>query len=150
MAPITETIEIARPPEEVFAYIDDLSRHPEWQSQLENVRVDTEGPTRVGTRMTETRRVPGGPREFVCEITEHESPRLAAFRILNGPIRPVGRVTFEPSGAGTRYTVQLDLEGHGFGKLIAPFARRDARKQLPQDLARLKERVESGAASQAA
>jgi uncharacterized membrane protein len=149
MAPITESIEIARPPEEVFAYVDDLPRHTEWQSQLESARVETEGPARVGTRVVEVRRVPGGPREFTYEITEHEPPRLAAFRVLNGPVRPVGRVTFEPSGAGTHYTVQLDFEGHGFGKLIAPFARRDARKQLPQDLARLKERVESGAAQTA-
>jgi uncharacterized membrane protein len=150
MAPITESIEIARPPEEVFAYVDDLSRHGEWQSQIESTRVETEGPTRVGTRVVETRRVPGGPREFTYEITEHDPPRLAAFRILNGPIRPFGRVTFEPSAAGTRYTVQLDFEGHGFGKLIAPLVRRDARRRLPQDVARLKERVEGGAASQAA
>ena len=42
-------------------------------------------------------------------------------------------------------TLELDLQGHGLGKLIAPLARRDARKQVPQDQARLKERLESGA-----
>jgi hypothetical protein len=31
MAPIVESTEINRRPEEVFAYIDDLSRHGEWQ-----------------------------------------------------------------------------------------------------------------------
>jgi uncharacterized membrane protein len=150
MAPIVESIEVARPQEEVFAYLDELDRHGEWQSQLEKVRVETEGPTRVGTRVVETRRVPGGPREFTYEITEHEPPRLAAFKVLNGPVRPVGRVLVEPSGDGSRYTLELDFEGHGFGKLLAPFARRDARKQVPQDLARFKEKVEGGAASQAA
>jgi hypothetical protein len=43
-------------------------------------------------------------------------------------------------------TIELDLQGHGlFGKLIAPLARRDARRQVPQDQARLKQRLESGA-----
>ena len=60
MAAITDTVEIARRPEEVFAYLDDLSRHGEWQTQIESVELLTEGPTRVGTRAVDTRRVPGG------------------------------------------------------------------------------------------
>lgn len=31
MAPITASIEIARRPDDVFAYLDDLARHGEWQ-----------------------------------------------------------------------------------------------------------------------
>ena len=31
MPPIVLTIEIARPPDEVFAYVTDPSRFPEWQ-----------------------------------------------------------------------------------------------------------------------
>ena len=145
--PITETIEIARPPEEVFAYLDDLSRHGEWQEQIVDVAVETEGPTRVGTRATETRRVPGGPRTFTYEITEHDPPNRAAFRVLDGSVRPYGTVTLTPLGGGTRtrYTLEMDFEGHGLGKLLAPLARRDARKQVPKDMQRLKERVEAGA-----
>jgi uncharacterized membrane protein len=150
MAPVTASIEIARSPEEVFAYVDDLSRHGEWQSQIVDTHVETDGPTRVGTRVRQTRRVPGGSQQFTYEITEHDPPQRAAFQVLDGPVRPSGRISFEPSGAGTRYTIELDFRGYGFGKLIAPFARRDARKQLPQDVARLKEKVEGGAAAQAA
>ena len=47
---ITETIEINRPPQDVFAYLDDLARHREWQEQIVEVEVDTEGPVGVGTR----------------------------------------------------------------------------------------------------
>jgi hypothetical protein len=61
MAAITHTIEIARRPEDVFAYLDDLARHGEWQDQIVSVRVETDGPTRVGTRATE-RRPPVGVR----------------------------------------------------------------------------------------
>ena len=64
MAPIVDTVEIAKSPQEVFAYLDDLSRHGEWQTQIESVELLTEGPTRVGTRAVDTRRVPGGRAGF--------------------------------------------------------------------------------------
>jgi len=40
--------------------------------------------------------------------------------------------------------VAVDFEGHGMGKLMARMARGQARKQIPKDQARLKERLESG------
>jgi uncharacterized membrane protein len=146
MAAITDTVEIARRPEEVFAYLDDLRRHGEWQTQIESVEVLTEGPTRVGTRAVDTRRTPGGRQRVTYEITEHDPPRKASFRGLDGPIRPRGTVTIEPldGGARSRVTLELQLEGHGFGKLVAPLVRLDARRRVPKDQARLKERLESG------
>jgi uncharacterized membrane protein len=144
---IRESIEIGRTPEDVFAYFDQLERHGEWQGNLVDVKVETEGPPRVGTRVAETRKVPGGNRQYTYEITEHDPPRRVAFRVLDGPVRPVGTVTVEPvdDGSRSRVTLELDFHGHGVGKLIAPLARRDARKTVPQDQARLKERLESGA-----
>ena len=93
MAAIRESIEISRRPEDVFAYLDDLSRHGEWQEQIVTVRVETEGPTRVGTRATETRKIGGREQTMAYEITQHEPPKSFAFRGLDGPIRPIGRGT---------------------------------------------------------
>ena len=119
---ITESIEIARRPEEVFAYLDQLDRHGEWQEEIVSSRLETDGPTRVGSRAVDTRQVPGGPRDVTYEITEHEPPRRTSFRGVDGPVRPVGTVTVEPVGDGShsRVTIELDLRGHGFGKLVAP------------------------------
>ena len=143
---IVHSVEIARRPEDVFAYLDQLDRHEEWQTQIVETTIETDGPTRVGSRATDKRRIPGGEREFTYEITEHDPPRKSAFRGLNGPVRPVGTVTVEPLDGGSRskVTLEFDLEGHGFGKLIAPLARRDARRHIPDDQQRLKERLESG------
>lgn len=146
MAPITASIEIARSPEDVFAYLDELGRHGEWQAAIEEATVETEGPTRVGTRVRERRRVPGGVREFRWEVTEHDPPRRSRFRGIDGPVRPVGTVTVAPVDAGrSSVTLELDFEGHGLGKLIAPLARSNARKTVPQDQQRLKERLEASA-----
>ena len=146
MAAITGSIEIARPPAEVFAYLDELARHGEWQSQIVSARVTTDGPVGVGTRCAEVRRAGGRLQNVTYEITEHDPPHSFAFRGLDGPVRPVGRGTVEPlgDGRGSRVTIELDMRGHGIGVLLAPLARAQARKQVPQDQLRLKQRLESG------
>jgi hypothetical protein len=147
---IKDSIEINRPPAEVFAYLDQLDRHGEWQPSIVSVKAETEGPTRVGTRVLERRKVPGGARDIPYEITAHEPPRKASFRGTAGPVRPVGTVTVEPLGqSGSRLSLELELEGHGLGKLFAIVARRQAAKEVPESHKKLKELVESGAAKAA-
>jgi uncharacterized membrane protein len=144
---ITNSIEIDRPPKEVFAYLDQLDRHGEWQGAVQAVTVETEGPTAVGSRATETRKVPGGARKMTYEITEHDPPWRAAFRTLDGPIRANGKIRVQPLDglSRSRLTLELELEGVGMGKLIAPLARRDAARRIPEDQARLKRLLEAGA-----
>jgi uncharacterized protein YndB with AHSA1/START domain len=143
---ITNSVEINRRPEDVFAYLDQVDRHGEWQGNIISTRVETEGPTRVGTRVVNRRRVPGGPRDIPYEVTEHEPPRKVSFRGTAGPVRPVGTVTVEPVGDGSRsrVSIEFDLRGYGLGKLVAPLARRQAAREIPQDQQRLKERLEAG------
>jgi uncharacterized membrane protein len=143
MAPITASIQIARPPEVVFAYVDDLSRHGEWQEQIQEVTVLTEGPTKVGSRARDRRKVPGSVQEITYEITAHDPPRSASFRGVDGPVRPIGTVTVTPADGGSRVTLELDFKGHGFGKLLLPLVRSQARKQVPRDQQQLKERLEA-------
>jgi len=147
---ITDRIEINRPAEEVFASVDQLDRHGEWQDSLLSVKVETEGPTRVGTRVVERRNVPGGARNIPYEITAHEPPRTASFRGTSGPVRPVGTVTVEPMGESrSRMSLELELEGHGFGKIFAIFARRQAAKEVPASHKKFKELLEHGTATAA-
>jgi uncharacterized membrane protein len=145
---INSSVEINRPPAEVFAYLDEVERHGEWQQDIVSSKKETDGPVGVGTRVTDTRRVPGGPRPFTYEITEHEPPRRSVFRGVNGPVRPEGTVTVEPLDDGTRSRValQFDLVGHGLlGKLVAPMARRQASRTIPRDQQNLKQKLEAGA-----
>jgi hypothetical protein len=56
-------------------------------------------------------------------------------------------VTVEPTGDGSkaRVSIDFDLVGYGFGKLIAPLARSQARKTIAQSQEQLKARLEAGA-----
>jgi uncharacterized membrane protein len=146
---IRESIEISRSPEDVFAYIDDLATHGEWQEQVVSAKVDGDGPTRIGTRAIETRKVGGREQQMTYEVTEHRPPQVFAFRGVDGSIRANGRATIEPldGGARSRVTLDLDFEGHGMGKLLLPLVRNQAAKQVPKDQTQLKQRLESGTAA---
>ena len=147
MSEIKESVEINKPPDEVFAYLDDVERHGEWQEDIVGVERVTDGPTRQGTRVRETRHVPGGNRSMTYEVTAHDPPRESSFRVLDGPIRAVGTISVEPAGDGTksRVTIAMDFEGHGLaGKVLLPIARSQARKRVPQSQAKMKELLERG------
>jgi uncharacterized membrane protein len=143
---ITQSIEIDRRPEDVFAYVEQLDRHGEWQDAIVRTRVETEGPTRVGTRVVDTRRIGGREQDIPYEVTEHDPPRTTSFRGVAGMIRPIGTVRVTPlnDGSRSRLTLEFDLKGHGLGILIAPLARRQARTEIAQAHAKLKELLERG------
>jgi uncharacterized protein YndB with AHSA1/START domain len=146
MASFVHSFEIARAPEDVFAYLDKLDRHHEWQDEIVSERVETDGPTRVGTRVSETRRMGRRTMDVPYEVTAHDPPRAFAFRGTAGPLRPVGSVTLEPldSGARTRLTLTFDFEKRGIGYLVAPIAMRQAKRAIPGGHEKLKRILEGG------
>ena len=142
---IHESVEIARPPEEVFSYATDPAHLTEWQAKLLEAKLETEGPVRVGSRMKQKRDVGLGTRTFTAEVTAYDPPRLFSFHGVDGPVRPEGTVTLEPidDGRRTRYTINMDFEGHGLGILLLPLVRHDAGKQVRESLAHLKDKLEA-------
>ena len=67
-------------------------------------------------------------------------------RGVDGPVRGNVNGTIEPldGGARSRVTIELNFEGHGIGKLLLPlFVRRKVEAEMPQNMQRLKERLES-------
>lgn len=145
MAPITGTIEIARPPQDVFDYVHDFERQKEWQAAIVEIEVVSQGPVGVGTKAVQTRRVPGGKRSFPYEVSEYDPPRRTGFRGTGGPVRPIGTMSFTPLEGGTRTRVdfQIEFHGHGLGVLLLPLVRRDAARDVPRNLSALKARLES-------
>jgi uncharacterized protein YndB with AHSA1/START domain len=146
MPPIVSSIEIARPPEEVFSYVTDPSRFAEWQHDVVSVRMEGGRPPGVGSRFTTTRRIGGTERTMTQEITEIDAPRSWAAHGVDGPIRPNAGITVEPvnDGARSRVTFALDFEGHGIGKPLVPVIRRQAMKVAPTSYRNLKDRLEGG------
>jgi uncharacterized protein YndB with AHSA1/START domain len=148
MAPLVHSVEIDRSPEDVFAYVTDPSRFPEWQDAVVSARLEGSGPVQPGSRVQLTRRMGKREQTMTSELTEYSPPRSYAFRVIDGPVRALGNGRFEPLGDGdrTRFTFELDFEGHGIGKLLVPLVvRRQAAKELPESHANLKTQLESAA-----
>jgi uncharacterized protein YndB with AHSA1/START domain len=147
MAPIVHSVEINRSPEDVFAYVTDPSRFTEWQDAVVCARRKDTGPVQEGSWIELTRRVGRGQRTMTSELTEYNPPRSYAFRVIDGSVRAVGKGRFEPLNERqrTRFTFELDFEGHGIGKVLVPLVvRRQAERELPESHANLKRRLESG------
>ena len=146
MAPLVSTIEIARPPAKVFAYVTDPSRFGTWQENIVSGRMDGDHPPRVGSRCMTTRRIGFAERRITSEITAIDPPRRWAIHGVDGPIRATVNVTVDPLDGSTRsrVTIALDFEGHGIGRLLVPlFVRREARHEMPMNMRRLKAQLES-------
>jgi uncharacterized protein YndB with AHSA1/START domain len=148
VAPIVSTIEIARSPGEVFAYVTDPSRLAEWQKSVVSSRTEGTGPPSVGTRASVTRRIGPLERTMTAELAQLSPPSSWAVRGVDGPVRGNVKGTIGPldDGARSRLTLELELVGYGIGKLLVPLVvRSQARKEVPTNLRTLKERLEGGA-----
>jgi hypothetical protein len=121
---------------------------PEWQESAVRVQREGEAALAVGSRVTVTRRVGRGERTMTSELTEINSPKSFAVRGIDGPVRGNVVTTVEPieGGERSRVTISLDFEGHGIGKVLVPLVvRRQVQAEMPRNMQKLKERLESGA-----
>jgi len=144
MPPIVTTIEVDRPAEVVFGYATDPTRFHEWQQGVVGGHMDAEGVPTVGMRCHTTRRIGGAERPSVSEVTHIEVPETWGVRGIDGPIRAIVDVTVASLGADrSQLTISVDFTGHGIGKVLVPLVvRREAAKEMPANLAALKQRLE--------
>jgi uncharacterized protein YndB with AHSA1/START domain len=141
---ISSTIEIDRPPREVFEYVTDPSRFSEWQQGVLDGQMQGNAPYAPGDRCLMTRRIGGARREVTSEITNIDPPTAWRVRGIDGPLRAEVDVAVTALGeARSRITIALGFTGHGLGKLLVPLVQRSAKGEMPTNLRRLKERLES-------
>lgn len=126
-------IEIARTPEEVFAYLTDVANLPKWQSGVRSA-------SRDGDRIEETRSFLGREMKTMLEIVANEPPRLFTLKALDGPVRFTVTHELEPAGDGTRLCVVAEGDVPGFASGIVA---QQAKRQFSKDFARLKQVLET-------
>jgi uncharacterized protein YndB with AHSA1/START domain len=145
MTALTTTTDTNRSAEAVFDYVTDPRRFHEWQEGVVDGHIEGPGPHHAGDRCVTTRRIGGAQRKVTSEITHIEPPTTWGVQGIDGPIRAkVDVVTTALNGDHrTRVTIALQFTGHGIGKLLIPFVRRSARREMPANLARLKGRLEN-------
>jgi carbon monoxide dehydrogenase subunit G len=134
------TIEIARSPEDVFAYMTDVEKLPEWQGSVVSSRAD--GPLREGSRIVEERALLGHEAETELEVTAYEPARRFGLRTLRGPVELTIDHALEESGGETRLHVTATGKPGGLLRFAARAVEAKARHELTRDFARLKANLE--------
>ena len=139
------SIEVERPAAEVFSYATDPSKFHEWQQGVVSGSMESKGAPAVGDHCRTTRRIGGSERPATSELVRLDPPRAWAVRGIDGPIRAQVDVSVESlTDQRSRLTIAVDFEGHGIGKVLVPLVvRRQARAEMPGNLAKLKERIET-------
>lgn len=143
----TFSVHIGRPPEEVFDYLVDVSRHPEWSPDDMRVEPLDSGPVTVGSRFRTSGTLFGRRNHATVEVTRMQHPGRFAFVATDsrGPLTHEFTLTRDP--AGTRVDRQLfspppSLAARLLFALLLPLA---IRPNFMRGLHLLKERLEAGA-----
>lgn len=143
MSHAEHTVTIRRPAQDVFGYLADGTRNPEWRTGVIEIRQTSAGPAATYRQVLSG---PGGRRiDGDYRVTVFEPPRRLEFEVTAGPARPNG--TFEltegPDQGSTVVRFALDLEPAGLMRLMAPMITRQMRREVAQ-LDSLKAVLESG------
>lgn len=142
MLRIDITVEITRPPAQVFAALADLERVPAWQESALESRCD--GALEEGARIHERRRAMGREIESELEVTAFEPGRRLTLRAVGGPVPfTVDHQLVEQDGGDSTF-LHVIAEGKpgSFMKLATPMLKRRAEHELRGDFERLKEQLE--------
>jgi len=140
MITFENTLEVARPPELVFAALADLTRVPDWNYYVRSVTQVTPGPVTIGTIFHQVRQ--DDEQDF--EITVLAAPRRLTVATLPRS-RPTFRRDIEVAavGAGSRVTDRWQLDT-GQPEMIQRLGRTLAQRAVAQNLGCLRELLESG------
>jgi len=136
------TIVITRPVDEVFAFFTDPSNELKWRPHLKEVSAGD--PMAVGTRIRQVVKGPAGlgiPADI--EVTGYEPHSRYAFRVVAGPVRPVGEFLFAPDHDATTVSFSLAADLTGIKKLLLSRGVQRSMDSEMQALERAKTVIES-------
>lgn len=110
------SVVIDRPVDQVFAFFTDPSNELKWRPHLKEVTA--QGPIGVGSRVHQVVKGPGRGIPADIEVTAFEQSSRYGFRVVAGPVRPVGEFTFAAGEGGTTVSLSLAAELTGLKKLV--------------------------------
>jgi uncharacterized protein YndB with AHSA1/START domain len=137
----SHSVIVSRPPAEVFPWLLEEDKVPQWTSDLE--RYDVEGSLGVGAHAIQRLTVAGG-LTLNMEITSYDPPGSASTTFETNGVKVSSDYRLEPNGGGTRLTQTLDAKASGLtGRMLIPIVQGRLEGKLKADLDRLRELLEA-------
>lgn len=140
-----ESVLIRRPVEDVFDYMNDISREQEWQPHLREVEQIPPGSVEVGTRRRYVSEFLGKRLENTYVITTYEPGRRVTAETTDDSILSAASdIRWEEVEGGTRVTMRLEGKASGPLRFVpGPLVEATFAKELRNALRLLKERLEA-------
>ena len=140
------SIDIARPVHEVFAFVDDPSKAPEWLGLCISLEQISPGPKHIGTQLHYTYRnlQSGQTGEMDGVVTAYETNKHLAMKYGDKMFEVGLDFWFSASATGTALKHIAEIEPKSFlTKLMSPMIATAMDGQLNQDMEKLKTLLES-------
>jgi hypothetical protein len=102
MSSIHGSVRISRTPDDVFDYIADPTRRPQRQDAVQRTDIERRTAAGRGTRVKETRRVPGRSMTASWEVTDYEPGHRHGLHGVDGPVRSVASPNLHRRSTGSR------------------------------------------------
>jgi uncharacterized protein YndB with AHSA1/START domain len=138
MPRFSDSIEIARPPEDVWRAIGTPERWFEGYLETRTRSADYPGPDTRDDQLYRRR------EEVDARVTRSEAPSVLEEDQEGKTFSRHLRYSLSPSPVGTSLRVEDDVSFKGLGKLAAPIASRDIKQRWETSLAKLKATAEGG------
>lgn len=144
MTKFESSIVIRQSIQEVFAFATNLENNARWQTDVLETKQTSEGTFGRGATYSCVNKFLGKRIETRGFIEDYEPNRHCSYKITSGDVTGETRFIFEPVEGGTRFTTsgEIDL---GFFRLLKSVVAKKVRKQLENDLKKLKRILENGA-----
>jgi uncharacterized protein YndB with AHSA1/START domain len=140
MPQFSDSIEIARPPEDVWRTIGTPERWFEGYLETRSRSADYPGPDTRDDHLYRTRT----NEEVGARVTRSEAPGVLEEDQEGKTFSRHVRYSLTTSPTGTSVQVEDDVSFKGLGKLAAPIASRDIKKRWETSLEKLKATAEGG------
>ena len=120
MIRLRKTIEVARPIDEVFAYVSNIGNAAQWDPGVAESRRSGSGPVGVGTVFE--LRVRFGPRSIPMQyaIREFDRPRRVLLEGKSDSVHALDDIGFVATPRGTRITYTADISLLGASRIVEP------------------------------
>jgi carbon monoxide dehydrogenase subunit G len=142
------TVTIDKPPAEVFPWLLDADKVPQWMSGLQAYEPLDPGPLHVGSRIRQELTVSGQHLHFELELTELDAPRRAVLRFEGSGFKAANEYSLADADGGSQVTWVISGDTTSFkARLIAPMVQAKLQEKLDGDLARLRALLEGEAAA---
>ena len=138
MTVIETTVNIDRPPEDVFDYLVELSNELEWNPRVVSMEKITGGPVGVGTQYRAKWK---GMGSVMMECTRYDRPRGWSYTI-GGPVGTDLEISLTPRAEGTTLVSRAQPRPKGLFTLISPIVVLMTRKAIETNLENGKQALE--------